>query len=26
MARQHALWNQRLDQLDEVLQQMKKEH
>jgi DNA-binding transcriptional ArsR family regulator len=26
MARQHAIWNQRLDQLDEVLQQMKKEH
>jgi DNA-binding transcriptional ArsR family regulator len=26
MARQRALWNQRLDQLDDVLQQMKKEH
>jgi DNA-binding transcriptional ArsR family regulator len=26
MARQRALWNQRLDQLDDVLQAMKKEH
>ncbi len=26
MARQHAIWNQRLDQLDDVLQKMKKEH